>query len=299
MTPYFLGPFFFSSATLLLCVSLASSPNASAHHSPNDVIEALTQRISGGERTAKVLVQRGDEYRSIGKEELATADYESALKRNVEYIPAFYGLAHVYYGQLRLDESQKISEHGLAVARNANESSPFHAILARIHERNEQWERALDSWRHSLASSRPNVNWFLGEARTLKKLNRINEARESLEAAMNRNSSIVLRRTWLDTLIRCGDTLEAEKHISAGLARARWKSSWLLLRARIRMAQNQPDAARQDAHAALSEIDLRWSPNSVNPFLTADRGLALLLLGRHEEARACTELAYSYGVSRE
>jgi len=116
---------------------------------------------------------------------------------------------------------------------------------------------------------------------------------------MKRNPSTVLRRAWIETLILCRDFDVAEQQISARLDRARQKSSWLLLRACLRQAQNQLAAAHKDAQAALNEIDQRQNPDSVNPFLAADRGLALLLLGRAEEARADIELARSLGVFHE
>lgn len=283
--------------TLFLCVTLASSPSARAHHSPSELIESLTQRLEKGERTAILFVRRGDEYRSLGKNQAAVADYEAALRLTTENLPALYGLAQAQLSQSHWDEAQAVAKRGVASTSPPDKVAPFHAIIARTHEQKEHWNLALDSWQHTLASSRPKVDWFLGESRSLKRLHKKNDARQALETAMKRNPSTVLRRAWIETLILCSDFDIAEKTISAGLDRARQKSSWLLLRARLRQAQKQPAAARKDAQAALSEIERRQNPNSVNPFLAADRGLALSILGRAEEARADIELARSLGVS--
>ena len=286
-------------STLLISLSLAFSPPASAHHSPSEVIEAITQRIAKGERTASVFVQRGDEHRAVGNLGAALVDYQSALHLQAGYYSALYGMAQAHLSQSHWVKAQAVAKRGLVLARNENEAAPFHVISAHIHEQNHCWEMALTAWQHSLASSRPKVDWFLGESRSLKRLKRIDDALQALETAMQKNPSTVLRRAWIEMLIHGDKIHEAEKQISAGLARARWKSSWLLLRARLHLAQKNSEAAQQDARTALSEISRRQSPGSVNPFLAADRGLALLILGREEEAKADLELAHSLGVSHE
>ena len=285
-------------ATLLLCITLAPAPAplAFAHHSPNQVIQSLTQRITKGERTPTIFVRRGDEYRAIGENQSAITDYDAALQLAAKSLPALYGMAQARFSLAQWTEALTVAKRGLALTSDIEEAAPFHAISARIHVRNAEDELALDSWHQAIASSRPNVNWFLGESRALKRLGEIDDARYALEAAMKRNPSTVLRRAWIESLIHCEELPEAEKYISAGLARARWKSSWLLLRARLRLAQNQSNAAHQDARTALSEISRRQSHGAVNPFLAADRGHALHILGRDEEAKDDLELARTYGV---
>ena len=285
---------------LFLCItSLVRSLQAWGHHSPSEVIDSLTHRIGHGERTEILFVRRGDEYRSIGKNQDAIADYRAALLQATECLPAFYGMAHAHFSLSNWQEAQAFAKQGVASTSLPDTAAPFHAILARISEQNSHWDTALSSWQLTLASSRPKVDWFLGESRSLKRLHRINDARHALEAAMKRNPSIVLRRAWIEMLIQCKEVEEASKQISSGLARSRQKSSWLLLRARLHLAQKNQQAAREDAHSALSEIARRQNPKSVNPFLAADRGLALTILGRDEEARVDIELARSLGVSHE
>jgi hypothetical protein len=113
---------------------------------------------------------------------------------------------------------------------------------------------------------------------------------------MERNPSEVLKRAWYESLIRCGRFAEARRQVDAHLHSARWKSTWLLLRARLYAAQGRRDEARQDALEALSEIDLRLLPDSPNPFLTADKAQALALLGRRDEARREADIASALGI---
>ncbi len=259
-------------------IAFAVSPPAHAHHSPSEVVEALTKRIEAGENTVAIFIRRGDEYRAIAKPESAVADYRSALKLSPAYLPALHGLAHASFQQHRFAKTLEVSQQGIAASDSADQAATFHALSARTYEQQLQWERALSAWKKSLASSRPNINWFLGESRALTKLDRLDAARLSLEAAMQRNPSIVLRRAWIQSLIDCGEAKEASLHIEAGLARSRWKSSWLLLRARLELSQNHTREAQRDAASALQEIDSRWKPNTANPWLSSDRQQALAIL---------------------
>lgn len=272
-------PHVFAIAWVAYATLVVLSP-AEAHHSPSHVVEALTERIESEAATASLLVRRGDEYCAISQSQLAIADYESALKLQSDYLPALYGFAQVSYRQQCFGNSIKACQQGIAVAPNADEAAPFHDLLARIYEQQQQWEDALEEWKHSLDSSHPNINWYLGESRTLTQLHRPDDARLALEAAMERNPSIVLHRAWIKTLIDCGKTNEASLHIEKGLARSRWKSSWLLLRARLHLSQDQAEAAKQDAELVLREIEARWNPNVTNPLLIASQEQALAILAR-------------------
>jgi len=264
----------------LVSLTLAVSQPARAHHSPSQVIEALTERLESGKPTATLFTRRGDEYRAIAMPQSAAADYQSALKLQPAYLPALHGLAHARFRQQRFDEAIQVSRQGIAASSNADEAGSFHSLLARTYEQEALWQKSLVEWNHSLAASHPNIDWYLGVSRTLTALNRPDEARLSLEVAINRNPSIVLRRAWIKTLIDCGLASEASKHIEAGLARSRWKSSWLLLRAQLELSQGQDTAAKRDAERTLQEIKTRWNPASANPFLVANRDQALAILGR-------------------
>jgi tetratricopeptide (TPR) repeat protein len=281
---------------ILGCGLLGCPQPAWAHHGPSHVIEELSERIEGGERSAELFVRRGDEYRALGEHQAAVADYESALKQSPQWTPALHGLAQALFDTQQLEAALAVANRGIKAAQHAGEAAPFHALSARIHEQGEQWEQALASWDSALASSRPEVDWFLGQAQVLWRLNRSKSAERALRTAIERNPSEVLRRAWYEALIRCGRLDEAQRQIAAGLRKARWKSTWLLLRARLHAAKDHQSAARRDALAALQEIDQRLDPSSPNPFLVADKSVALALAGRTEEARAQAEIARNLGV---
>lgn len=136
----------------------------------------------------------------------------------------------------------------------------------------------MNEWQKSLESSKPEVDWYLGKARVLSKLDRDQAARDSLEIAIKQNPSVVLQRAWIRSLIHCGAASEASLVIEEGLSRARWKGSWLLLRAQLELSQDKLAAARHDAARALQEIDARLEQNPGNPWLIADRQQVLTIL---------------------
>lgn len=272
---------------------------ARAHHSPIEIIEQITERIEKGERSAAIYARRGDEYRAVGDEKAAIADYQVALELERSDLGALYGLTRASLALGQYENALNAVARALVVASDADEAAPFYAVAARSYAEQQQWSAALNSWRASLASSRPEADWFLGEAHSLRKLDRIDEAIEALEKAQQRNPSVVLEREWLKLLIDSGHTEKAAPRISAGLERVRWKSSWLLLRARMRLMEGNSVSAEEDAQAALKEIDGRLNLKVVNPFLLADRATALAMLGRDEQAEICAKRAREFGLTVE
>ncbi|MCA9229776.1 MAG: hypothetical protein KDA57_03935 [Planctomycetales bacterium] len=262
----------------LAYVTLACSQFACAHHSPSEVIEALTEQMVAGQGTASLLIRRGDEYRAICDEQSAAIDYQAALELEPGSLPALYGLAHACFRLQLPDKASSACQRAIAVARNPDEAGAFHALLARIREQETDWSQALNEWQKSLESSKPEVDWYLGKARVLSKLDRDQAARDSLEIAIKRNPSVVLQRAWIRSLIHCGAASEASLVIEEGLSRARWKGSWLLLRAQLELSQDKLAAARHDAARALQEIDARLEQNPGNPWLIADRQQVLTIL---------------------
>jgi tetratricopeptide (TPR) repeat protein len=274
-------------------------PQVQAHHGPTKVIEALSDRITHGERTAELLARRGDEYRALGDLTAAAADYKAALELDEAWAPALYGMVHVHFERAQFEEARELAERGIASRgglAEPDDAAPFHALLANIHAQEHRWEEALRSWDAALASSQPEVDWFLGKAQLLWTLKRHDAAEESLRSATQRNPSEALKRAWYEALIRCGRLDEAQQHIEAGLQKARWTSTWRLLRARLHTARGDSTNARVDALAALTEIKQRLHGDSPNPFLIADKAQALALLGHHAQAQRHAETAHSLGI---
>jgi len=95
-------------------------------------------------------------------------------------------------------------------------------------------------------------------------------------------------------MIDAGQYRPALDRIEQHLNQLRWRSSWLLRRAR---ALNGMKADfRSDAAAALSELNQRIRPEHPEPTLLLDRAMAFALLGKNSEASNDLILAKKKGI---
>lgn len=283
--------------TVISAFVIAALPAAS-HDNPNDVVDALTHRIDSNGPTARLLAARAFEYEYQGKWELAIADFEASLKMEPRYLAAVSGLAQTLLRTGDLERAEATARQGLSLEEAPERRGPYYAVIAQVHARSQRWEPALAAWQESLKAAQPEVDWYLGEAEALARLDRYSERADALGRAKDRNPSVVLYRTWLWALVDAGRVEEAAPEINQALERAHWKSTWLLLRARVHALQGAPDAQHADAQAALDEINVRWGwehPDQ-DPYLFAYAGLACLLLDDPAKAKAHFETAHKMGV---
>jgi tetratricopeptide (TPR) repeat protein len=91
----------------------------------------------------------------------------------------------------------------------------------------------------------------------------------------------------------------ALEKIEAELNSSRLKSSWLIRRAKVRIATKEADLAKGDLQAAIKELNARMNSTAPDPSLLADRGLAYELLGDKENARKDYNAAKEKGFADE
>ena len=132
-------------------------------------------------------------------------------------------------------------------------------------------------------------------AESLARMGRFAEQVDALADAILRNPSVVLQHAWIRALVDAGELDRASNEIETALDRSRWKSTWLLLRARVNGHRNNRAEKLSDAAAALTEIRSRFNPERPTPHLIAEMGNALALLGQNDEARACFDRARELG----
>lgn len=283
---------------LAFALALGAAFTTAGHDAPGDVVHALTHRIETNGPTARLLAARAFEYQYLAQWDAAIADFEAALALQPRYGAALNGLAQTLLRQGHLERAESAARQGLALEPSPDKQAPYHAIIARAHARAERWEPALAAWRAALQSPRPDVDWYLGEAECLARLGQYAARADALERAKAKNPSVVLHRAWILALVEADRFDVARPEIEAGLARANWKSTWLLLRARLHARQGNRAAQEADARAALEEINLRWSwehPDR-DPYLFAYAGLAFGLMGQADEAREHLAKARLLGV---
>lgn len=283
-----------SRATLLILVCLAFP--ATAHQGPNRVIEDLTFRIDVQGPTAALLTARANEYHVSGDLNSAAADYQGALKLAPENMAARYGLAAVALESGDWRKTCALAGEGILHADRPERQSPFHALRAQALAAQAQWTDALAAWRDALRSPHPEVDWFLGEAACLARLNRWDERAQALAQARKRNPSVVLHRTWVRALIDANQFHTARAEIDHAIGTARWTHSWRLLRARLHARTGDTALQRADAETALEEIRPRLATAKPDPYLVAEAGIALALLGNEDAARRSINRARQCGA---
>jgi tetratricopeptide (TPR) repeat protein len=249
-----------------------------AHDGPRRVIEIVGRAIATEGPSAQLLLRRAYEHQALGDTEAAILDFNAALAFDPRSTAAWLGGAEARLRRGEWQDAASMARAGLELDPDARTQAPFHALLARIHESRRQWTMALDAWRSALRAPQGEIDWFLGEARCLAELGRTRERCEALTFAMTRNPSVVLRRAWIHALVEAGDLDLAWREIETALGDARWKSAWLLLRARIHAQRGDRPQQRSDASAALEEITIRLHPTRPDPQLLAEAEFARRLL---------------------
>lgn len=263
---------------VLLIGLLAGLHSARGHDSPSHRIDALTARIEREGPRINLLINRGFEFNALGDWSSAAADFEAALVLSPSSWGALSGCAEAYSRLGRWEEVATLARTGLSYQESASMKAPFYALLAHSLMQKKQWNQASEAWDQAMESSNPEIDWYLGQSETLYRLKEYNQQVQALAEARERNPSVVLYRTWLEALVNSGRWEQALEEVNRELAKARWKSSWLLLRARIYQAMERIDAQVNDAKAALEEIQLRLHPARPDPHLEKERDQALTLL---------------------
>lgn len=259
--------------------ALAAGAIAAAHHGPDEVVAELSTRIAAGEEASPLLLRRAQELRVLGRTDEAIADYRRVLAARPGDLAATLGLAKTLNAIGRHEEA-------LAALRPVTMTAPepvrpsYHAVAAAAHEALGEDQRAVAAWEAAIAGDAPQVDWLVAHAATLRRLGRPAQARAALAAAVDRNPSEVIRRAWIESLIDGGDAERARELVQEGLARARWRSYWLVLRARLLADAGRYVAAGRDVDAAITELDNRLAGGAPNPLLRREREAAAALRRR-------------------
>ena len=99
----------------------------------------------------------------------------------------------------------------------------------------------------------------------------------------------MLKAHWIDALIDASEFHTALPLINAELSDRRWKSSWLIKRARTLQGLGRNPEVSRDLHTALAEIQSRLDLARPDPLLLADQGVIHALLKQPDKARKCLE----------
>jgi tetratricopeptide (TPR) repeat protein len=238
-----------------------------------------------GERP-DLLWRRATEYRVLGDLPAAGSDLKRALRLNPRYLSALTDLSRVQLAQGHHRRALWTLDRAFASVRDEAERAPLRMLRAEILVEAGNAAGALLECDRALrhAESAP-PDWYLTRSQLQSRLGRFDEAIAGLKEAHERTGSAVLEVECIDAMIDGGRFGEALQRIEPILADVRWRASWLVRRARVRLAGGDISAAHTDLMAAIRELNGRLRSPHPDPGLLTDRGLASALLGDVAPAR--------------
>ena len=279
---------------LLLLILVFTPFFVLAHTDISETIKALTTRIEA-KPTADLYYQRGTEIRALQQKAHAIEDLESALKIEPHNRHALVALVQLYETNTR---AQALISRYQKFAKTKEEKFEAHYLLASYNAKLGLFEQA-SSQCHTLHLIRPSEDPALDlfHAGLLLKLQRPNEAATILKKSLNRTKSIVVRNNWVDAALTAGQTKAVLPIIEKELFSSRFRSSWLIRRARASLILKKKEAAQADLREALVEIAPRINPERPDFTLIADRGLIHALMGNKTQAKNDLEILKKSGYS--
>ena len=266
---------------------------AGAHDSPEHKVEELSFEMARSVKTSELFMQRAVEHRALGELAHAAADFESAFKLDPKQVTALKELSLVQLAQGKPDLALKTITRALASELAAD----FLMARAEIHTARADFRAALRDCQAAFRQSNANLEWYLLRAQLQRRLGLFEDCLADLREGVSKTGSAVLQEECIDAMIDAGQHSAALKQVEAELADSRWRSSWLLRRARVRLALGHAKAAKRDLEQALSDLEQRIVPAAPDVTLIIDRGIARALLGQVSLAQSDLHLARSLSAS--
>jgi tetratricopeptide (TPR) repeat protein len=278
---------------------LAAPLTVRAHDGPEHDIEELTERIKEEGESAHLLLQRAIEYGVIRKNTEALKDLERALHFEPQSALILRELAKAYLATGKTNEASDTIKRAIKNSEPGAELGSAHMIQSDIRRARKDYATALDAANLAIAEHPDSVEWYLSRSALQQQLGLKKDRIAGLEAGVKATGSGLLDTEWLDALIDGGKADVALARIQAELEDARLKSTWLLRRAKVRLAQNKKEAAKADLETALKEMNDRLGRSTPDPLMLMDRGQIQELLGNKDEAKKDYEEAEKKGVADE
>lgn len=277
------------------CVVAASF----AHDGPEHDIAELTEHIEKEGASADLLLQRAVEYQVIKDTAAAIKDLEQAQQLEPGSPAILRELGRAYFGTGKTNEALSTVTRGLATGVKGAERASLLMVRSEILRPRKEYEKALEDANEAIKEHPGNVEWYLDRSQLQAILSRTKERVAGIRQGIEQTGSGLLQIELVDALIADGQHKPALEKIEAELASSRVQSSWLIRRAKVRLAQKQNDAAKADLEAAINELNSRMSGSAPDPSLLADRGLAYELLGDTDSAHKDYNRAKDKGLSDE
>jgi tetratricopeptide (TPR) repeat protein len=277
---------------LVITLVLAGSSPVFAHDSPDEEAAFLTLKMTRTGKTPALLIRRAAEYKAMGDLNKAAADLKEAIALEPKLPAAYADLSRIEFAQQKLSEACESVTRALALTENAGERPALFLLRAHIQAARGHASEALADC--ELSARRDDQDWYLIRSQLQSQLGKHDARVAGLKEGFQRNGSIVLEIEWVEAMIDAGQYRPALERVEFHLNRLRWRSSWLLRRARA--LRGLKADYLPDANAALAELNQRIRPDNPEPTLLVDRAMAFALLGRAAEANSDLTSAKERGM---
>jgi len=278
---------------------LAGNNLARAHDGPEHEIDELTARIKDEGESADLLLQRAIEYNVINKTAEAIKDLERALHFDSHSAIIQRELSRTYLAAGKTNEAYDTAARALKDAAEGAEHASVLVVRSEVSRARRDYPKALDDMERAIKENPEPCEWYLTRSQLQQHLGLKKERIKGLEDGVKETGSGLLEAELIDALIEGGKGEATLAKIETELKEARLQSSWLLRRAKVRLAQNKKADAKSDLEAALKELNDRLGRGASDPLALADRGQVYELLGNKEEAKKDYEAAQSKGIRDE
>lgn len=272
---------------ILLALTLTTSV-VIAHESPDHTIHALDKHTH---LTPAQLHKRALAYRATGKLDQAIADLNSAITTEPKNLGYQLELTRMLLAARQAANARHTADHALKLTTEADQRANIQILRAEAYQLEHKPKEALAATQLAFQEiPHGEIEWFLLRSECQRTLGLHQQRIDHLAAGLKVHPSAVLKSHWIDALIAASQFAQALKEIDQELTDRRWKSSYLIKRARALNGLDRQADAETALQSALSEISPRINPQRPDPILLADQGIAYALLGQKPKAQRCLEL---------
>jgi tetratricopeptide (TPR) repeat protein len=255
------------------------------HESPEHEIQALTTQMKASGRTAELLRRRATEWLALGKWNEASVDLQEAVSISPGSVALLCELARVESGRGRYGPAVTAVDQALAFTGQSNRAA-LYMVRAEIFEKKGDYDRALADCTRAFGEAMPDIDWYLTRGRLQARAGQWRECAGGLQQGFEATGSIVLEIEWIEALIDAGEFNQALKRIEPYAESGRWKSAWLIRRARAEIGRGDTAQAQANLEKARAELTARLTGARPEMSLLIERGLAEALLRNRRAAEA-------------
>ncbi len=265
----------------LFSVVLCVGPSALAHPDAHEALHLTSEKLKEEPHNKELMLKRAYLLRLAGHHQEALDKLNSLIKKYPNYMALYFQRALTYrelkdYRQAELDLTR--------IIKCGRKSPEIFAERAAIREKTQQYRAAIADYQ-SGSEYLQDEDFHLRFGRLYQKLGLYENASKVFSKALKRwPSSVVLTRALVELEICQTNYQQAHRTIDVMLAKRRFKTPWLLLRAKVYEAAGEKAKARKTWAKALKECESKIKAGKRNGIHRTYRVEVLLATGELDKA---------------